>query len=74
MIISKIEIMVHSKAFWSLVGVFVVQGLTAILPELHGTVATVIQSILALITIYQHPKELQVVGSTGRLGSLRINQ
>lgn len=71
---SKIEIALRSKAFWSLAGVFIVQGLTAILPDLHGNVATIVQSILALIAIYQHPTEIQTAGSQGTVGGVIISR
>lgn len=69
---NKIEIFLRSKATRSLVGIFVVQGLTAIVPSLHGTVAQVVQGILALLTIYLHSAEIQMAGQTGRLGSKSI--
>lgn len=66
---SKIEIALRSKAFWSLVGIFVVSGLEAIVPSLHGTLANIVQGVLALLAIYFHPEELKVAGKTGMLGS-----
>lgn len=71
--ISKIEILLKSKASWTLAGIFIYSGLEAIVPQLgNGHFGQIIQAILAIMTLYMHPKEIQVAGATGMLGSTRI--
>jgi hypothetical protein len=71
---SKIEIALSSPAFWSFVGVIVVQILTALLPNLQGNIAIAAQVILSVLALYLHPKEIQVAGATGMLGSKSIRK
>lgn len=73
MIMSKVEVALRSKAFWSLIGLFAVSGLEAIVPSLNGTTANIVQGILAITALYFHPTELKIAGSTGMLGSRRIS-
>lgn len=69
---TKFNIALSSPAFWSIALVFVVQGLTAILPSLSGSVATIVQLILGILALYLHPSELKTAGQTGMLGSQKI--
>lgn len=69
---SKIEIALRSSAFWSLAGIFIIQGLTAILPSLSGTWATIVQAVLGVLALYLHPAEVKMAGQTGYLGSRKI--
>ena len=69
---NKIEIALSSPAFWSLVGVFFVEGLKAVLPSLNGTLALVVQLVLAGLSAVLQTKEIQIAGRTGMLGSKKI--
>lgn len=69
---SKIEIALSSPAFYTLVGLFVYHGLEGIAPGLSGTLGNIVQTILALLTVYLHPTELKIAGRTGMLGSRKI--
>ncbi len=69
---SKINVAIHSTAFWSLIGVFVVQGLTAILPQLHGTASNVVSLILLVLATYLHPQEVHTAGMTGTIAGKSI--
>ena len=71
---SKISIALSSPAFWSFVGIVVIQILTALLPSLQGTVATIAQVILSVMVMYLHPKEIQTAGATGMLGSMNLRK
>lgn len=71
---NKIEIALRSKATWSFIGIFIVAGLEAIIPSLQGNVANLAQAILALLTIYLHPTEIKMAGTSGMLGSRYINE
>lgn len=72
--ISKLTVALHSPAFWSLVGAFVVQGLTAILPQLHGTASNIVSLILLALSAYLHPSEVHTAGATGMMGSISLRQ
>lgn len=69
---SKIEIALRSKSFWSLVGIFILSGLNAVVPSLNGVTLHIVQGVLAVVTVYFHPQELQIAGTTGMLGSTHI--
>lgn len=43
-----------SRGFWSVVGMFVVGGLNAIVPVLPAAVSTVVTGILGFAAIYFH--------------------
>lgn len=69
----KINILISSKAFWSVAGIFVYQGLEAIVPFLgQGHFGQLVQIALAILAVYQHPKEAKEIAQTGFLGSTRI--
>lgn len=72
---NKIKILISSKAFWSIAGIFIYQGLQGIAPVLgQGHFGQIIQIVLAVLAMYQHPKELTEVAQTGSLGSMRISK
>jgi hypothetical protein len=56
---SKAEILVTSPAFWSIVCVFVFNGLQAIVPLLSGTGQNVVNVALLLMTAYLHAGTVQ---------------
>lgn len=69
----KIKILLSSKAFWSVAGIFIYQGLEGISPVLgQGHFGQIVQIILAVLAMYQHPTEITEVKNTGMLGSTRV--
>lgn len=69
----KISILFSSKAFWSVAGIFVYQGLQGIVPVLgQGHFGQIIQAVLAVMALYYHPTEITTVSQTGFLGSTYI--
>lgn len=71
---SKIEVALRSPAFWSMALLFIYHGLEGIAPSLSGGIGTFVQGLLALMALYFHPKEVQVAGATGKLGSASIRK
>lgn len=69
---SKFEIFLKSKTTWSLVALFIVQGLTAIKPELSGNLATAVQGILALLALYFPASEIKTAAVSGTISGSSI--
>lgn len=60
---SKFEIALESPAIWTLVGLFIFNGITAILPQLQGNWADVANILLVLLAGYLHTSHVQSVTS-----------
>jgi type IV secretory pathway VirB2 component (pilin) len=65
--LSKFDIAVTSPAVWTLVGLFVFNGLTAIVPQLSGNVADIVNVVLVVLAGYLHTSHVQSVSSAQSL-------
>jgi len=61
---SKIQIALNSPSFWFGAAAFAVAAITAILPQLHGTIALLAVGVLAGLSTILHPGEVQQAGNT----------
>lgn len=69
---SKLGVFFRSKTVWTLVLLFAVQGLTAIQPQLHGTIATTVQVILSAIALYFPASEIHTAAVAGTVSGASI--
>lgn len=65
--ISKLEIAIKSPAFWAMIGVFLLTGISAIIPQLQGTPELLAVAIVAGLGALLHPGEVQKAGDIGRM-------
>ena len=63
MYLSKLEIAISSPAVWTLVAIFVFNGLQALAPILSGTAAEIVNAVLLVLTGFLHTSHVQSVAS-----------
>lgn len=63
--ISKLEIALTSPSFWAMLGVFIIAGLSAIIPQLQGTPDLIAVAVVAGLGALLHPGEVQKAGDVG---------
>lgn len=64
---NKIEIALSSPTTWTLVGLAVFNGLTAIAPQLGGTFGNIVNVILVILAGYLHTGTVQTALTTGSI-------
>jgi hypothetical protein len=61
---SKIQILLTSPTFYTILGLFVYNGLAAIVPDLSGGLQTGANIVLGVLFLYVHPTEVQKAAGT----------
>lgn len=69
--ISKLEIAIKSPAFWAMIGVFLLAGISAIIPQLQGTPELIAVAAVAGLGALLHPAEVQRAGDVGISSGIR---
>lgn len=71
---SKIEILFRSPAFYTILAVAVYHFLEGLAPSLGGNLGLLVQSLLIGMSFYFHSQGIQIAGMTGRLGGATIRK
>ncbi len=54
----KIRVILTSPTSWSILGVFILGGLQAIIPQLQGNVLSLVKDAVLLLGLLYHPTEI----------------